>query len=420
MNEQDLGQRRPRATGSTLETAGQLVSRPVELPPVRSAFMTTASERNETAGVGLELPGRKSAPQRQQALRALPRQFIFMAYCSMFVLMCMAIVLAVVYGNTFQSATSFAWGIATVTSVLFEFVLVQPLWLTVTAFLQVRLHLIKTVEEEWTSNTTDNRVHDEPHEGRAQHGSVPEQVDGGQKQFDFLDSVLEEDAIEGIELPSFDLIPGNIGDVLADRLDAFIGGLLAPTVTSTYNFVRDVSFVEFKAACVASGMGHDDVRITELWSTLELDARERVQVRSLLETLSLSELDRHVATLFLRMDIVDECVLGDEVRHTLGGYMEDSQVALLIPDSGERLTFGELRSRFGTLIDSKQADASIEVDIEEDRDYIVRMLETQLSIALSRSDVRGARRQVLLPRQRPYVVQSVETLSEFELVPQDT
>lgn len=417
---EELGKRRPRATGSTLETAGQLVSRPSELPPVRSAFMTTASERNETAGVGLELPGRKTAPRSQQALRALPRQFIFMAYCSMFVLICMAIALAVIYGSTFQSATSFAWGIATVTSVLFEFLLVQPLWLGVTAFLQVRLHLIKTVEEEWAGN--DNRVHhhDEPREERVQEGgAVVEQGSGGEQRFDSLNAVLEEDAIESIELPICDLIPGNIEDILADRLEVFIGGLLAPTSTSTYNFVRDVSNVEFSAACGACGMDQNDERISSLWNTFELDGRERAQVQSLLDAMSLSELDRHIATLFLRMDVVGGCVRGDEVKRTLGGYMEDSQVALLMPDSSERLTFGELRSRFGTLVDSKQVDESMDTEIEEDREDIVRMLETQLSTVISRLDVRGARRQVLLPRQRPYVVQSVSDLEEIQLAPQD-
>jgi len=47
------------------------------------------------------------------------------------------------------------------------------------------------------------------------------------------------------------------------------------------------------------------------------------------------------------------------------------------------------------------------------------MLETQLSTVISRLDVRGARRQVLLPRQRPYVVQSVSDLEEIQLAPQD-
>jgi hypothetical protein len=43
------------------------------------------------------------------------------------------------------------------------------------------------------------------------------------------------------------------------------------------------------------------------------------------------------------------------------------------------------------------------------------MLETQLSTVLSRMDARGARRQVLLPKQRPYVVSNVADLDEIQL-----
>jgi hypothetical protein len=145
---EELGARRPRATGETLRTAGSLVSRPEGLPPVRTAFADTGSEREDTAGVGLVIPGKKAALSKQPALRALPRPFIFMAYCSAFVMNSMAIALAVFYGTGFQGPTSTSWAWACTVSIVFEYVLVEPVWLMVTAAIQVRLHLVKTVDHE--------------------------------------------------------------------------------------------------------------------------------------------------------------------------------------------------------------------------------------------------------------------------------
>lgn len=413
--EQEFGKRRPRATGTTLETAGQLVSRPAELPPVRSAFASTASERLETVGVGLQVPGKKFAPRRQQALRALPRPFISMAYCSAFIMNCMAMTLAVFYGSSFQEHTSVAWAIATTTSILFEYVLVQPVWIMVTAFIQVRLHLMKTVEDELAGNRVHH--HDEADQLPPEPDAAPSQVQADDKiEFDPLDAILQGEEIDTVELPVFDLIPGSIDDILANRIENFVAGLLAPSATSTYNFVRDVSEVEFRRACGTCGLDPNDERVTALWSELDLDERGRAQVRDLLEALALSALDKQIATFFLRLDVVDERVRAEEVQRVLGGYMEDSKVNELI-DGTDRFTFGGLRAKFNALIDTQLADQSLNMEIEEDRDDLARMLETQLSTALSRMDVRGGRRQVLLPRQRPYVVQNVEEVDEIELEP---
>ena len=504
--------------------------------------MSTASDvGHETAGIGLEVPGGgmlHGAPRRQTTLRALPRPFIFMAYFSVFVLSCMAITLAVVYGSTFQSATSTAWGISTATSIIFEYVLVEPIWLMVTAFIQVRMHLLKTVENELAGN----RVHhhdDEPDAARAEEAvRDSQQNSAAEPGFDSLATVMEGDAIDSIELHAIDLIPGKLEDILADRIGSFVYGLRAPNASSMYNFVRDVDESEFRRACSSCGLDTKDERITDLWGSLELDGRSRAQVRAIIDKLTLNNLDKHIATLFLKMDVVDEpytgvngeyrrsdkmcngrpvyikeskqsiamwwansegklswCVgpkesvggrgmwayvesegfgpeeagqrawsvysydsraweeqvgvrvenldppeveviqsrakpvpsrvrisgvvlrhggaaRGEEVQRLLGGFMEDRQVVQIVPEGSALLTFGELRSRFNALLD---AEDSANMEIEEDRDDILRMLETQLSTVLSRMDARGARRQVLLPKQRPYVVSNVADLDEIQL-----
>jgi hypothetical protein len=370
---------------------------------------------HETAGVGLEVPGGgmlHGAPRRQTTLRALPRPFIFMAYFSVFVLSCMAITLAVVYGSTFQSATSTAWGISTATSIIFEYVLVEPIWLMVTAFIQVRMHLLKTVENELAGN----RVHhhdDEPDAARAEEAvRDSQQNNAAEPGFDSLETVMEGDAIDSIGLPAIDLIPGKLEDILADRIGSFVNGLRAPSASSTYNFVRDVDESEFRRACSSCSLDTNDERITDFWGGLELDGRSRAQVRAIVDKLTLNNLDKHIATLFLKMDVVDEAVRGEEVQRLLGGFMEDRQVEQIVPEGSALLTFGELRSRFNALLD---AEDSAHMEIEEDRDDILRMLETQLSTVLSRMDARGARRQVLLPKQRPYVVSNVADLDEIQL-----
>jgi hypothetical protein len=92
--------------------------------------------------------------------------------------------------------------------------------------------------------------------------------------------------------------------------------------------------------------------------------------------------------------------------------MEDQQVGHIVPEGSALLTFGDLRSRFNALLD---VEDSAHMEVEQDRDYTLRMLETQLSTVLSRMDVRGARRQVLLPKQRSYAVSNVEDLDEIHL-----
>jgi len=323
--------------------------------------------------------------------------------------------LAVFYGSSFQEHTSVAWAIATTTSILFEYVLVQPVSLMVTAFIQVRLHLMKTVEDELAGN----RVH---HHDDAEQPPLEAAAEGGpgddKLEFDSLEAVLEGEALDTEELPIFDMIPGNIEDILASRVENLVAGLLAPSASATYNFVRDVSEAEFRGACGSCGVDPADERVSGLWGELEVDERGRAQVRDILEALSLSALDKQIATFFLRLDVVDERVRAEEVQRVLGGYMEDSKVQDLT-DESDRFTFGELRARFNALIDTQLADQSLNMEIEEDRDDLARMLETQVSTALSRMDVRGARRQVLLPRQRPYVVQNVEEVEEIQLA-QDT
>jgi hypothetical protein len=223
---------------------------------------------------------------------------------------------------------------------------------------------------------------------------------------------MEGDAIDSIGLPAIDLIPGKLEDILADRIGSFVNGLRAPSASSTYNFVRDVDESEFRRACSSCSLDTNDERITDFWGGLELDGRSRAQVRAIVDKLTLNNLDKHIATLFLKMDVVDEAVRGEEVQRLLGGFMEDRQVEQIVPEGSALLTFGELRSRFNALLD---AEDSAHMEIEEDRDDILRMLETQLSTVLSRMDARGARRQVLLPKQRPYVVSNVADLDEIQL-----
>jgi hypothetical protein len=109
-------------------------------------------------------------------------------------------------------------------------------------------------------------------------------------------------------------------------------------------------------------------------------------------------------------------------RNVLGGYMEDSSIDELAATNDETLTFAELRARCKGLIDSRMAEQAEAGEIEEDKEDIMRMLETQLSTALMRMDARGARKQVLLPRRRPHVIQEVQevnTLDEIQLEPSD-
>ena len=221
-----------------------------------------------------------------------------------------------------------------------------------------------------------------------------------------------KDAIGSIELPAFDLIPGKLKNILADRIGPFVNGLRAPNASSTHNFVHDVNESEFRRACVSCGLDTNDKRITDLWGSLVLDDRSRAQVRAIFDKLTLNNLDKHIATLFLKLDAVDETVLGEEVRRSLGGFMEDQQVGHIVPEGSALLTFGDLRSRFNALLD---VEDSAHMEVEQDRDYTLRMLETQLSTVLSRMDVRGARRQVLLPKQRSYAVSNVEDLDEIHL-----
>ena len=229
-----------------------------------------------------------------------------------------------------------------------------------------------------------------------------------------LDSVLEDAEAIDLDLPVPENLHGDIEGILADRIESFIGGLLAPSATTTYNFVRDVSEAEFRRACAACSLSASDQRVSELWRLVENDSddRGRVTVKDIFDLLALSDLEKLVAVFFLKMDIVDGSVRAESVQSALGGYMEDSQIDDLVSEV-ETLTFPQLRARIKALIDAQmQVDDD---DIEQDRDDVVRMIETQISTAMSRMDKRERKQQVLLPRQHPYVVQDVTGLEEIEL-----
>ena len=229
-----------------------------------------------------------------------------------------------------------------------------------------------------------------------------------------LDSVLEDAEAIDLDLPVPEDLHGEIEGILADRIESFIGGLLAPSATTTYNFVRDVSEAEFRRACAACSLSANDQRVSELWRLVEneSDDRGRVAVKDIFDLLALSDLEKLVAIFFLKLDIVDGSVRAESVQSSLGGYMEDSQIDDLVSEM-ETLTFPQLRARIKALIDAQmQVDDD---DIEQDRDDVVRMIETQISTAMSRMDKRERKQQVLLPRQHPYVVQDVTGLEEIEL-----
>ena len=229
-----------------------------------------------------------------------------------------------------------------------------------------------------------------------------------------LDSVLEDAEAIDLDLPVPENLHGDIEGILADRIESFIGGLLAPSATTTYNFVRDVSEAEFRRACAACSLSANDQRVSELWRLVEneSDDRGRVAVKDIFDLLALSDLEKLVAVFFLKMDIVDGSVRAESVQSALGGYMEDSQIDDLVSEV-ETLTFPQLRARIKALIDAQmRVDDD---DIEQDRDDVVRMIETQISTAMSRMDKRERKQQVLLPRQHPYVVQDVTGLEEIEL-----
>lgn len=229
-----------------------------------------------------------------------------------------------------------------------------------------------------------------------------------------LDSVLEDAEAIDLDMPVPENLHGDIEGILADRIESFIGGLLAPSATTTYNFVRDVSEAEFRRACAACSLSASDQRVSELWRLVEneSDDRGRVTVKDIFDLLALSDLEKLVAVFFLKMDIVDGSVRAESVQSALGGYMEDSQIDDLVSEV-ETLTFPQLRARIKALIDAQmQVDDD---DIEQDRDDVVRMIETQISTAMSRMDKRERKQQVLLPRQHPYVVQDVTGLEEIEL-----
>ena len=167
-----------------------------------------------------------------------------------------------------------------------------------------------------------------------------------------LDSVLEDAEAIDLDLPVPENLHGDIEGILADRIESFIGGLLSPSATTTYNFVRDVSEAEFRRACAACSLSASDQRVSELWRLVENDSddRGRVTVKDIFDLLALSDLEKLVAVFFLKMDIVDGSVRAESVQSALGGYMEDSQIDDLVSEV-EALTFPQLRARIKALID---------------------------------------------------------------------
>jgi hypothetical protein len=152
-----------------------------------------------------------------------------------------------------------------------------------------------------------------------------------------LGSELDQHDVDSIAVP-FEEIPGDIYDIIPARLEAFVDGLRGGSggpAAPTYNFVRDLSESEFGRACAACGVDPNGEMVRDFWGMLEVDSRGRAMVRDILDYFALSDLDKLVAQFFLKLDVVDQCARGDEIRShyfyhlDLAAFFSSSLCALL-------------------------------------------------------------------------------------------
>eukprot|EP00961_Rhodomonas_salina_P191239 2580276-Rhodomonas_salina.1 len=233
-------------------TAGDF--RPMGVPAVKEAFgLEDIREHDEWRVFATTAKSKRKHKKKSKEPNLLPRWFAYLAYAVAFCMFGMTIVVATLYGSTFLGITQYAWGIATITTLLVQFLLFEPLIIWARAFIEVRARLLQAMAPK------PQEVEEEPTQDELE--ALPNKED-----------VTADQARDHDEDVAFNL-PGSPEELVPDVLERHLPQLVDLFLLNFKGGV--VGLEDFSELLTDFGVQADDPRLQEYWDSLPLnDNRE--------------------------------------------------------------------------------------------------------------------------------------------------
>eukprot|EP00293_Proteomonas_sulcata_P006965 CAMPEP_0184315768 /NCGR_PEP_ID=MMETSP1049-20130417/85385_1 /TAXON_ID=77928 /ORGANISM="Proteomonas sulcata, Strain CCMP704" /LENGTH=567 /DNA_ID=CAMNT_0026634449 /DNA_START=171 /DNA_END=1874 /DNA_ORIENTATION=- len=393
---------RPQVSTETKDALDAVLEtdRPNILPPVRAAF-----SEDVMGDTGLqEAPHpRKKGKVKPRVAKLLPHSVIYLAYAISALVFCVSIAVATVHGTRLPPSTQYAFAIASVTTILFEFILFQPMLLFLQAFLEVRARLLRAMEAK------------KPEEPEPVEDVAPQPQTPLRQQPEL--EVEQEPAIVHDENVPME-IPGSPPEALEDEMSRQLADLVDAFIFAESS--RRIAFSELVNVLSTISVTPEDPRIQEFWTSIEHDQDElhRVDWVVMLQNLSRSEVEQALLSLFMKLGhIENECKIVD-LRSAFKNLMTEPHLQTIIVEADSNddgfASFEEVTAGFMRLMEVLQD----EQDEDEDEDMVFDMLQSeaevgiqnrvirQIKAAISRLDM--SRSRSVAPRSRDLVAKDLE------------
>lgn len=365
----------------TVEAVQSEYARPADIPAVRPAF-GLEDIREELDDVDASTAkARRKRNRRSKEPKLLPRWFAYIAYAVTFCMFGMAIVVATVYGSTFLGITQFAWGIATITTLLLQFILVEPIIICLRAFIEVRARLLQAIAAK-------------PYASEEEEEEGPEQEDQASLQApDSPGRYQSRDARATFNIPGSP--QGLVPEVMGLHLPQIVDLLLL-------NFKDGViGLRDFSELLTDFGVEADDPRLQEYWDTIPLNNNREADWKQMLCECAKKELDKVLLGIFLDLEHAEHRCKIAEFADVLKNMMAEPHIHMLVSeadgDDDGLITFEQLRSAVENLIEELRGDEDVNRFLEDDQAAAVQSSEVesrvlrQLTAAKSKQQLSKAR-----------------------------
>jgi len=292
---------RPSADLRAIENNFQ---RPSGLPAVRQAFDDSVDQSHYAESPVRGMNSKHSHKNVEKY--ELPREFLYFSYGTSLAVHCFLIFMAFQYGTTFVFRTQLSWLVATVTTLIFEFVFWQPLALVTAAFLEVRSHLYEVMR--------------------------PPMVKQEMVVFTPPESPMPEVPMT----PPPPSPPPSVPSVLGHSTIALVE-LLMPYCTTQMGRKLSLENLNCVAASCPNPYAHSsrmadrDEDIEDFFMTLSVeDISSYVSLDTLLNNVEMDEMDRLCSKFFLRHPLGESKIAAAHIRVVMRGIMPDEQVNMLV------------------------------------------------------------------------------------------
>ena len=296
-------QRRPTHSAGTVTAAAGAFQRPAGLPPVREAFDDSIDISHAAES---PLRGVRAKHGHHHVVKhELTRDFLYAGYGITLLVYGLLIFVTFLYGTTFDPDTQYAWLVATVTTIIFEFFFWEPLMLIAAAWLEVRSHLWQVMRPP---------------------------IEKEQEQVSPPDSPVPEVPVT----PPPPTPPPPVPKTLSWNYSKLIQHLIPMCNNEVGRKISLEDLNRIATVCDnpydhASKLGDREEDLEDFWMTLGVhDVFESVSFDTLLDNIEIQETDKLIAKFFLRHELEDGKIVPQHIRAVMSNIMSEEHINALV------------------------------------------------------------------------------------------